>query len=111
LLCLLIIAAIFLIPGRFFTDRDRPVPPPVAAPAAGSFEEAAQIEVTVSELASFLQTRDRTDLTDFPVEALGFYLREQYNQTIRILRYEQYEDSRQASGYRVWFVRADPIKK
>ena len=42
-------------------------------------------------------------LVEFPVEALGFYLREQYNRPVRILRYDQYLDTEKRVWYRVSF--------
>lgn len=110
LLCLLIIAVIFLAPGRFFGDRDRPESTTHAVPAAIDPVGVIQMEIEAAELGSFLQGQRRADLTDFPVEALGFYLREQYNHRVRLLRYEQFVDSRQKTGYRVWFEKDDPIR-
>lgn len=110
LLCLLIIAVIFLAPGRFFGDRDRPAPKIEAGPVAIDSAGIVRMEIEVAELESFLQGRQRSDLADFPVEALGFYLREQYNQSVRLLRYERFVDSRQKTGYRVWFEQDDPIR-
>lgn len=117
LLCLLIIAVIFLTPGSFFGDRDRPTPtsagvkaspPPPHPPAEVDASGVVQTDFEVAELRDFLQSRNRPDLADFPVEALGFYLREQYNQSVRLLRYEQYVDSRQTAWYRVWFEKNGP---
>ena len=108
LLCLLIIAAIFLIPGRFFGDRDRPGLSAGVESVGTDKARIVETEIEVSAVESFLDQRGRSDLADFPVEALGFYLREQYNQTVRLLRYEQYVDSRQTARYRVWFEEVNP---
>ena len=84
LLCALIIAIIFLVPSRFFGDRDRskaPAPPPPA--------QLRQIEIDPVELQDFLQRRHRSDLRNFPSRALGFYLQEQYNHQVTLLRYAE----------------------
>lgn len=83
LLCALIIAIIFLVPGRYFGDRDRSeasLAPPT---------QLRQHEVDPADLQNFLQRRQRTDLRNFPVEALGFYLQEQYNHPVTVLRYAE----------------------
>ena len=83
LLCALIIAIIFLVPSRFFGDRDRSQAP-IPAPA-----QLRQLEIDPAELQDFLQRRHRSDLRNFPTRALGFYLQEQYNHPVTVLRYAE----------------------
>ena len=83
LLCALIIAIIFLVPSRFFGDRDRSKAP-IPAPA-----QLRQLEIDPAELQEFLQRRHRSDLRNFPTRALGFYLQEQYNHPVTLLRYAE----------------------
>lgn len=107
LLCLVIIAMIFLVPSRYFGDRDRPVPTGIAGQLPPGATQVPVVEVGVEQVNALLRARERSDLIDFPVEALGFYLQEQYNRPVRILRYEQFAGSPQLpmyrAMYRVWF--------
>jgi len=103
LLCLLIISVIFLLPSRFFGDRDRPVP----AGLPGSMTEGRAltpvIEISIAQVNDLLRQEERSDLIDFPVEGLGFYLQEQYNRPVKIYRYEQFTGAQETPTYRVWF--------
>lgn len=101
LLCLLIILVIFLVPGRFFGDRDR-LGLQGTAPASGEVR-VRELVIGVETVNQFLRREERSDLVDFPVEALGLYLREQYNRPVRLLRYELRSDSGNEASYRVWF--------
>lgn len=103
LLCLLIIAVIFLVPGRLFSERDRGGLAASTAPIPVEIGEITQIEVEEERLKQFLWRNQRPTLVEFPVEALGFYLREQYNRPVRILRYDQYLDTEKRVWYRVSF--------
>jgi hypothetical protein len=80
LLCALIIAIIFLVPSRFFGDRDRSKAPPA---------QLRQLEIDPVDLQDFLQRRQRSDLRNFPSRALGFYLQEQYNHQVTLVRYAE----------------------
>lgn len=101
LLCLLIIVVIFLVPGRFFGDRDR-LGLQGATPEIGT-GKVQQLTISVETLNQFLRQEERADLVDFPVEALGLYLREQYNRPVRLLRYELFSGAPNEAFYRVWF--------
>ncbi|MFZ4793988.1 MAG: hypothetical protein ACOYLN_07640 [Blastocatellia bacterium] len=103
LLCLLIIAVIFLVPSRFFSERDRGGLAGGTASIPAEIGEITQVEVEVERLKQFLELNRRPTLVEFPVEALGFYLREQYNRPVRILRYDQYLDTEKRVWYRVSF--------
>jgi hypothetical protein len=84
LLCLLIIATIFLVPSRFFGDRDRAAPRAQPSPV-----EERRHEIDQAVLQDFLERHQRLDLRSFPPQALGFYLQEQYNQSVTLLRYAE----------------------
>ena len=103
LLCLLIIAVIFLVPGRFFSESDRGGLAGGTASIPAEIGEITQVEVNAERLKQFLERNQRPMLVEFPVEALGFYLREQYNRPVRILRYDQYLDTEKRVWYRVSF--------
>ena len=62
-LCLLIIGAVFLLPGKFFGDRDRiPFKTVQANEVANLASKSGQTvrEIAVSDLQDFLQTQNRT---------------------------------------------------
>ena len=103
LLCLLIIAVIFLVPGRVFSESDRGGLAGGTASIPAEIGEITQVEVEAERLKQFLERNQRPMLVEFPVEALGFYLREQYNRPVRILRYDQYLDTEKRVWYRVSF--------
>ena len=103
LLCLLIISIIFLVPSRYFGDRDRPVPTGIPGSLAQERVGIPVIEVSIEQVNALLRREERSDLIDFPVEALGFYLQEQYNRPVKILRYEQFTGAQETPTYRVWF--------
>src|SRR5262245_29982396 len=78
-LCLLIIVTIFVVPSRYFGDRDRSVA--VRANQSGSVASNVPViirEIVVEELRNFLQKHDRADLMKSPREAIGLYLRDEY---------------------------------
>lgn len=122
LLVALIIATVFLAPGSFFGDRDRPkvhLPnaqqqkalrqanhSPAAASRTGA-EQAVQsnaYEVSAGDLSAFLQTQDKAgELKDDPQTAIRLYLRERLQQTGSLDRYEvQLDASGQPVSYRCW---------
>jgi len=105
ILCLLIIATIFLVPGRYFGDRDRSA----GVRTNQSVVTASKLHVTireivVDELQSFLQTKDRIDLMKSPREAITLYLRDQDQREIsEIIDLEPFMTSQGKPAYRVRF--------
>lgn len=106
LLCLLIIGSLFLIPSRFFGDRDR-----IVVKTAGTEEvllpaskvgETVQ-EVAVKDLQAFLQKQNRTELMlNSPEQALVLYLRDQLRQDVVVSKFEPFMTPQGRVGYRVW---------
>ena len=74
LLCLLIIGAVFLLPGKFFGDRDRIPFKTVRANEAlnlGSKSGETVREIAVSDLQDFLQKQSKAELMlNSPQEAI-----------------------------------------
>src|SRR5262245_23859305 len=105
ILCLLIIATIFLVPGRYIGDRDRSA----GVRTNQSVVTASKLHVTireivVDELHSFLQTKDRIDLMKSPREAITLYLRDQDQREIsEIIDLEPFMTSQGKPAYRVRF--------
>jgi len=106
ILCLLIVATIFLVPGRFFGDRGR------EGIVTGTINQSnsQMVEIDGDQLLQTLAVKGQSGI-DFPEGALGFYLREQYNRPVRIIRCETLGGPTGAPGvsetgkvrYRVWF--------
>ena len=97
-LCLLIVAAVFLVPGSYFGDRDRTRP---QTEVKGVDQEVIEAE----KLRAFLQARNLLAKSmDFPQEAIVLYLHDRCHCEITLVRpYEVVADSQGSSGYRVWF--------
>ncbi len=106
LLCLLIITVIFILPGRFFGDRDRVVVKPARANQASfSASKSGETvrEVAVSDLQDFLQRRNRPEMMlNEPKEAIVLYLRDQLKQDVMVTRFEPFMKSQGQFVYRVW---------
>jgi hypothetical protein len=112
LLCLLIVATIFLMPGHYFGDRDRP---PTREAVAGAPAQAnnghqsasktseATLEISLVELQAFLQKKNRAELMDSLQEALIVYLQDQFGRDVTLVRYEQFTNSSGQTAYRVWY--------
>jgi hypothetical protein len=117
LLCLLIIAAILLLPGRYFGDRDRPLRlPPAAAQAteaqpSEALKSAPQTadlrhwDIEVGKLTAFAARIEQRDaLRQNPGALLELYLREKVRVDLKLARFEaQYNRRGEVAAYRVWF--------
>jgi hypothetical protein len=103
-LCLLIVATIFLVPSSYFGDRDRP-----PAAQANSIQQTASKmgesmrEVEAGELQAFLQRQNRLELTNSPREAITLYLRDQLKRDITDLYYIPLTNSEGRIVYRIWY--------
>lgn len=106
LLCFLIISAIFLLPGKFFGDRDRLPIKTVQANQAPQFaSNSSEIvrEIAVSDLQAFLQKQNRPELMlNSPKEAIVLYFRDQLKQDVTISNIEPFMNPQGRVGYRVW---------
>ena len=103
-LCLLIIATIFLVPSSFFGDRDRPghgkaILNTRRSPIAGEKFR----EINNKDLQLFLKTQQRDELIGKEREALILYLKHELKQDVTIVRCERFSKDHEQSGYRVWF--------
>jgi hypothetical protein len=108
LLCLLIIGVIFLVPGKFFGDRDRVVVKSVNTEQANEGRISASkldgtvIKISASDLREFLDGRKKSDLMlNSPSEALVLYLRDQLKQDVTIIDYETLVNPNDLVGYKV----------
>ncbi|MEO6726091.1 MAG: hypothetical protein ABIU20_03300 [Blastocatellia bacterium] len=105
-LCLLIISVIFILPGKFFGDRDRvAVKPARANQASFSASKPGETvrEITVSDLQDFLQRQNRPEMMlNEPKQAIVLYLRDQLKQNVIVTEIEPYMNPQGRVGYRVW---------
>lgn len=104
LLCLLIFAAIFIVPSRYFGDRDRSsaVRANLAREIASKSPEIVR-EIEKVVLEDFLQKINKPELMDTPQEAITLYLKGQLNRDVRDVKYEPFTTLQGRAGYRVWF--------
>ena len=108
LLCLLIVATIFLVPSRFFGDRDRPQPMKISARANDGLQFASKqggftVYIDEDELRAFLQKRNKNELIGSPQKAIALYLQDRLNRDPIDLRQESYTDPQGKKVYRVRF--------
>lgn len=109
LLCLLIIATIFLIPGKYFGDRDRVGVKPSLKGEANELAITASKpgemvrEIAVGDLQAFLQKQGNPEmLLNSPKDALTLYLRNELKQDVVVSNFEPYMNPQGRVGYRVW---------
>lgn len=105
-LCILIIAIIFMVPGRYFGDRDRTgllraneVRFSASNPAQGS------VEISAEDLDKFLRKENRADLLGNPREGALLYVRERLERNATTARVESIRDKDGRAGYRIWFFK------
>lgn len=103
-LCLLIVAAIFLVPSHYFGDRDRS--PMSRANVSGNLaSKRADNYLTIEseELMGFLKTKGREETTKSTSEAIALYLQDQLKREVMVVKYEPFITTSGDTGYRVWF--------
>ncbi len=111
-LCLLIVAAIFLLPGSYFGDRDREFSreDPASTRRTGvskkSLEKSGtEIMVGGDELKGFVQTENlQIDVANYPGEAILAFVENRCKCKARlVLPYEVTRDSEGKLLYKVWY--------
>ena len=107
-LCLLIIGAIFLVPGKFFGDRDRAAVKAVTIEQANEGRISASkaderiIKVSANDLRDFLDRQNKSDLMlNSTNEALVLYLRDQLRRDVIIVDSEPLVNPKEFVGYKV----------
>ena len=121
LLCLLIIAAILLIPSKYFGDRDRPLRTSLAATSiqntntgtdsqnslksAPKSTDLRHWDVEATKLNALATRINQPDaLKQNPHALLELYLREKVRVDLEVSHFEAQYDSRgNISSYRAWF--------
>lgn len=109
-LCLLIIGTIFLVPSKYFGDRDR-----ASVKSVQTIGQANEVrmtasergetvrEIDVSDLKTFLDDQRKPELILKPQEAISLYLREKLKQDVIVSKFEPFMNPQKGvAGYRVW---------
>jgi len=108
ILCLLIVLAVFLVPSRYFGDRDRPTVYLHHSRRPLVDEHGLlKLEVSSNEIAPFLGSPSpaRADGSggDPLVAACSSYIRQLLNREVTIERVESWPDAEGRLRYRIWF--------
>lgn len=106
-LCMLIIGTVFLVPSKYFGDRDRASVKNVQTISRANeirmiASEAVQ-EIAVSDLKNFLDEQRKPELILKPQEAITLYLRDKLKQDVTVVKFEPFMNSPNGvAGYKVW---------
>jgi len=100
-LCLLIVLAVFLVPSRYFGDRDRAKETNVIKLRASN--EAGETYVEAGDLDEFLTGKNRPELSRTPKEAMRLYLSDKLERNVAIDKLEPFTASDGKVVYKVWF--------
>jgi hypothetical protein len=112
LLCLLIVATIFLMPSHYFGDRDRPPTRRAVTRAAAQANDMPQsasntgeamLEISEVELQAFLQKKNKIESMNSMQETIKVYLQDRFGQSVTGVRYEEFKNSSGQIFYRVWY--------
>jgi len=104
-LCLIIILIVFMVPSRYFGDRDRPVVNQAnqgriyASKPAGI--GAGTLIIDPGQLEAFLESVDRNDLEKDLQAAIALYLKTEIGENSSLIAYRKFTDSQGRTGYRV----------
>jgi hypothetical protein len=86
-LCMLIVLTVFLVPSRYFGDRDRANPKSAAEGQkipVGDASKAGETYIEAAELEVFLSKQNQIELSQTPEEALRLYLRNRLEKDVAI---------------------------
>ena len=103
-LCLLIVAVVFLVPGSYFGDRDRSQTG--ANPSERSrLRRGNEAVIESDELQTFLEAGNRPVAPgDFPDRAIVMYLNERCRCEVALVKpTEVVRDAQGRASYRVWY--------
>jgi hypothetical protein len=82
-LCLLIVLTVFLVPSRYFGDRDRATQRSAAENAVDP-SKAGETYIQAAELDFFLRRHNQLELSKTPKEAMRLYLRDRLERNVAI---------------------------
>lgn len=99
-LCLLIVLTVFLVPSRYFGDRDRESQK-TAAEIGGDASKAGETYIQAAELDVFLR-RNHFEPSQTPEEAMRLYLRDKLERNVAI---DEFKDFTSHDGKVIYWVR------
>lgn len=100
LLCLAIVLAVFLVPSRYFGDRDRTKP---ANEAELHASKAVETYIEAGALDAFLKAQNKTGLAGNPKEAARLYLKDRLEKNVAIIKLESSSTPDGEVIYKIWF--------
>src|SRR5262245_22410330 len=100
-LCLLIVVAVFLVPSRYFGDRDREKQKS-APEIVGAMLKAGETYVAAAERDVFLRGRNQVEWSRTPKEAVRLYLRDRLDRNVAIDELKHFTSS---DGKVIYWVR------
>jgi hypothetical protein len=85
-LCLMIVVTVFLVPSRYFGDRDRAKQKSASEIQSGEgvAPKAGETYVQAAELDIFLRRLNQTELAQSPQEAIRLFLRDRLERNVAI---------------------------
>jgi hypothetical protein len=99
-LCLVIVLVVFLIPSRYFGDRDRTK----QANEAGLHAlKAVETYIEADALDAFLKEHNKTALSGNPKEAARLYLKDRLEKNVAIINLEPGATPDGKVIYKIWF--------
>jgi hypothetical protein len=106
-MCLLIVLAVFLVPSRYFGDRDRAQPKSASDiqdihNIRGKVSGAGETYIQEADLDVFLRNRNHLELSRTPEEAIRLYLRDKLEKNVAI---DELEHFRSPDGKVIYWVR------
>lgn len=103
-LCLGIVLAVFLVPSRYFGDRDR-IAHANGIEIRASKNGAGTLEtyIEADTLEDFLTEQNRTDLKQSPKEGIPFYLQDRLKKNVAIIDVKPFIAPDGKAIYQVWF--------
>lgn len=99
-LCLMIVLAVFLVPGNSFGDRDR-AKQQSANEIEGAGSKAGETYIEAAELDGFLRRQNRIEMSQTPKEAMRLYLRDKLERNVAIEEWEHFTSSDGKMIYKV----------
>ncbi len=99
-LCLAIILTVFLVPSRYFGDRDRMKQ---ANEAELHASKAVETYIEADVLNDFLKAQNKNRLSWPPKEAARLYLRDRLEKNVAILNLEPFTTPEGRVIYKIWF--------
>ncbi|MCG3163586.1 MAG: hypothetical protein JMDDDDMK_05025 [Acidobacteria bacterium] len=99
-LCLGIVLAVFLVPSKYFGDRDRTRQ---ANEAELHASKAVETYIEADALNAFLKERNKAGLSGNPKEAARLFLKDRLEKNVAIINIEPFTTPDGKVIYKIWF--------